>query len=305
MMFGSHEVFEYTECARCGCLQIAAIPEDLAKYYPSDGYYAYKAPRQKHYPGWLLWLRHQRTRWWLGEFAPAGALLGALSRPGEHFDWLRHARLNLDSRILDVGCGAGGLLLKLQREGFRSLLGADPFIQADIDYGNGVRILKREAEALEGEFDFVMLHHSFEHVPDPAATLRALRPRLAAGGTLLLRVPVADSAARRRYGINWYQWDAPRHLFLHTRRSVEILASAAGMQVQMVMHDSTGQQFTSSELYLRGIPYVEHGRYRPGGGENARADAFSQEEWDRYQAEAAALNRNGEGDSACFYLKAG
>jgi SAM-dependent methyltransferase len=299
MMFGWHEVFEYLECARCGCLQIAAIPGDLAKYYPSDGYYSYKAPKKKHYPAWLLWLRHQRTRWWLGEFSPAGALLGALSRPGEHFDWFRHARLNLDSRILDVGCGAGSLLLKLQREGFRSLLGADPFIQADIDHGNGVRILKRGAEALEGEFDFVMLHHSFEHVPDPAATLLALRPRLAPGGTLLLRVPVADCFARRKYGLNWMAWDAPRHLYLHTRKSMDVLAAGAEMRVTDVIYDSTGQQFTSSELYLRGIPYVEHGKYRPGH----RADAFSQADWDRYQAEAAELNRKGEGDTACFYLK--
>src|SRR6185503_2630804 len=99
----------------------------------------------------------------------------------------------LDSRILDVGCGAGGLLLKLQREGFRSLLGADPFIQADIDYGNGVRVLKRTADNVDGQFDFVMLHHSFEHMPDPAASLRILAHKLAPKGTLLIRVPVADS----------------------------------------------------------------------------------------------------------------
>src|SRR6185503_4644963 len=111
----------------------------------------------------------------------------------------------LDSRILDVGCGAGGLLLKLQREGFRSLLGADPFIQADIDYGNGVKILKRGVDALEEQYDFIMLHHSFEHVPDPAAVLGKLALRLAPGRTLLVRVPVADSHARRTYGIHWYQ----------------------------------------------------------------------------------------------------
>ena len=34
----------------------------------------------------------------------------------------------------------------IQGDGFRSLVGADPFIEADIDYGNGVRILKRGIE---------------------------------------------------------------------------------------------------------------------------------------------------------------
>ncbi len=299
MMFGWREEFEYVECGRCGCLQIARIPADLAKYYPGDGYYSYKAPKQKHYPGWLLTLRHQRTRWFLGEFSVAGALLGAISKRSEHFDWFRQARLSLDSRIVDIGCGAGRLLLLLQREGFRSLLGADPFIAADIDYGNGVRILKRGVEALDGQYDFVMLHHSFEHMPDSAAALAALSRKVAPGGTLLLRIPVSDCWARRHYGLNWMAWDAPRHLYLHTRKSMQLLAAGAGMEISAVVHDSSGQQFSSSELYIRGVPYVEHGKYRPGN----RADAFSQAEWDSFQARAAELNRKGEGDTACFYLR--
>jgi SAM-dependent methyltransferase len=299
MMFGWREAFEYLECARCGCLQIAQIPPDLAKYYPSDGYYSYKPPKRKHYPAWLLRLRHERTRYFLGEFSIPGAVLGLLSKRSEHFDWFRQARLSLDSRILDVGCGAGGLLLKLQREGFRSLLGADPFIQADIDYGNGVKILKRGADELEGQFDFVMLHHSFEHMPDPAAALKSLSRLVAPGGTLLLRIPVADSYARRHYGLDWMAWDAPRHLYLHTRKSMALLAAGAGMEITSVVHDSSGQQFSSSELYIRGVPYVEHGKYRPGG----RPDAYLQAEWDRFQERAAELNRKGEGDTACFYLK--
>ena len=299
-MFGWREEFEYLECARCGCLQIAEVPADLAKYYPSDGYYSYKPPRQKHYPAWVLKLRHERTRHFLGEFSVAGALIGALSKRPGHFDWFRGRGVGLDSRILDVGCGTGALLLKLQREGFRSLLGADPFIRADIDFGNGVRVLKRGIEQLEGEYDFVMLHHAFEHLPDPAAALGLLARRVATGGTLLLRFPVADSEARRKYGINWVNWDAPRHLFLHTERSMQLLAEGAGLQIADVVYDSSGQQFTSSELYLRGVPYVEHGKYRPGHGPGA----FSQAEWDRYQEQAAELNRRREGDSACFFLKA-
>lgn len=299
MMFGWREEFEYLECARCGCLQIAQIPENLEKYYPREGYYSYKQPKQKQYPGWLLALRHERTRYFLGELSIPGALLGLLSKRAEHFDWFRQAQLSLDSRILDVGCGAGGLLLKLQREGFHHLLGVDPFIEADIDYGNGVKILRRGVDALEGQYDFVMLHHSFEHMPDPAAALKGLSRLLAPGGTLLLRIPVADSWARRHYGLNWMAWDAPRHLYLHTRKSMALLADRAGMEIASVVHDSSGQQFSSSELYIRGVPYVEHGKYRPGG----RPDAYSQAAWDGFQARAAELNRRGEGDTACFYLK--
>jgi len=298
-MFGWGETFEYLECAACGCLQIAEVPADLAKYYPRDEYYSYQPPRRKTPPAWLLALRHERTRHFLGERSTAGALLGLLSTEPEHFDWLRRGKVTLDSRILDLGCGAGKLLLKLQRDGFRSLLGADPFLEADIDYGNGVRILKRWIEALEGSFDFVMLHHSFEHLPDPGGTLASLAERIVPGGTLLLRIPVADCWARRKYGVHWVAWDAPRHLFLHTPKSLELIAGRAGLEIGEVVYDSGTQQFASSELYLRGIPYVEHGRYKPGNSPGS----FSFEQWRAWEREAAELNARRDGDTACFYLE--
>jgi SAM-dependent methyltransferase len=299
MMFGWGETFEYLECGACGCLQIAEVPADLARYYPARQYYSYKPPRRKAVPGWMLRLRHARTRAFLGEPTLAGRAIAALSKRPEHFDWFSHARLALGSRILDVGCGAGALLLKLQREGFRRLLGADPFIEADIDYGNGVRVLKRRLEQLDGEFDFIMLHHSFEHMPEPAAALRELRRLAAPGSTLLVRIPVADCEARRRYGVNWVAWDAPRHLYLHTRQSLQRLAAGSGFEIAEVVHDSGTQQFASSELYLRGVPYVEHGRYKPGNG----PQSFSQAEFAEFQRQADELNRRGAGDTACFYLR--
>ena len=38
MMFGTRERFDYRECPACGTLQIAAVPADLERHYPS-GYY--------------------------------------------------------------------------------------------------------------------------------------------------------------------------------------------------------------------------------------------------------------------------
>jgi SAM-dependent methyltransferase len=298
MMFGWRESFEYLECGARGCLQIAQVPADLARYYPAKHYYSYKPPRRRSNPGWVLRLRRERTRAFLGEPTLIGSAIAALSRRPEHFLSFSHARLSLDSRILDVDCGAGGLLLKLQREGFRSLLGADPFIEVDIDYGNGVRILKRRLDQVDGEFDFIMLHHSFEHMPDPAAVLRDLRRLIAPRGTLLLRIPVADCEARRLYGVNWVAWDAPRHLFLHTRASLQQLAAASGFEIREVVYDSGTQQFASSELYLRGVPYIEHGRFKPGNS----PQSFSGSQWAEFQARADELNCRGAGDTACFYL---
>lgn len=299
MMFGWRDAFEYVECARCGCLQIAQVPADLGSYYPRQAYYSFKPPRRKWMPEWLRRLRRARTRHFLGQPSAAGALLACASSTPEHFNWLRHCKATFDTRVVDIGCGAGALLLKLHRDGFRSLLGADPFIEADIDYGNGVRVLKREVQDLPGEFDLAMLHHSFEHMPEPAAALRALRGKIATGGSVLIRIPVADSELRRRYDTHWMAWDAPRHLFLHTKASMAKLAADAGFEIAQLIHDSPAQHYASCELYAKGVPYVEHPRYRPGKG----AQAFSRAQWAEFERQAAQANASGKGDTACFYLR--
>jgi len=80
---------------------------------------------------------------------------------------------------------------------------------------------------------------------------------------------------------------------------MSLLAAGAGMEISNIVYDSTGQQLSGSELYLRGVPYVEHGKYRPGNSPNA----FSQQEWDGFLKKAAELNTKREGDNACFYLR--
>ncbi|MEZ5452692.1 MAG: hypothetical protein R3E93_07720 [Thiothrix sp.] len=45
------------------------------------------------------------------------------------------------------------------------MLGIDPFNRADIAYPNGLRIEKRDIFSEHGQWDLVMFHHSFEHLP--------------------------------------------------------------------------------------------------------------------------------------------
>ncbi|MEM0939861.1 MAG: hypothetical protein AAGI25_08730 [Bacteroidota bacterium] len=62
-----------------------------------------------------------------------------------HLKWLNiHCRIGFDSKILDVGLGAGRLLLKLNEYGFENLTDIDPFIERDIVYENGVKIYKNQ-----------------------------------------------------------------------------------------------------------------------------------------------------------------
>lgn len=293
MNFGWKDAFEYFECADCGCVQIVAIPEDLDRYYPSD-YYSFSKPARTDelvVPGW----RKLRNRALLGQPVPLRGLISVLSRAPGYFSWFHGMGLDLDSSILDVGCGAGSLLLRMRRAGFVNVRGVDPYIAEDIDYGGGLKIHKADVSALTERFDLVMSHHSFEHMPDPLKSLSDLARLLKPNGALLVRIPVAGGYAWRKYRQHLVSLDPPRHLHLHTLRSMAILAAACGLSIDRVFYDSDAQQITTSELYLRGIPQKDAAVHMGA--------VFPQEEMTKIHAYAKELNARRDGDWAGFVLR--
>ncbi len=162
-----------------------------------------------------------------------------------------------DARILDVGCGSGHRLYELKNAGFHHLLGIDPFIRSDIHYPNGLAIKKQTLEEVQGDWDVVMFHHSFEHLIDPLAALKLASNLLVPGGACLIRVPTASSWAWETYRENWAQIDAPRHIIIPSEQGLALLASNAGLGVARVEFDSTEFQFLGSMFYQDDIAWNE------------------------------------------------
>lgn len=302
MMFGTRRKFVYLECGACGTIQIKEVP-DLSLYYPKD-YYSFDATGD-------LWftkkLKSRLAARFAGDYFVRGRnFIG--KRLAEKKDWINFfypaslkeplLELNFGSRILDFGCGGGRLLQILYHFGFRNLTGADAFVESDIFYPNGVTIYKKSLAELEPFFDFVMLHHAFEHVPNPLETLREIRRLLAKDKFCLIRIPVVNFAWEK-YGANWVQLDAPRHVFLYTEKSFRYLAEKAGFTVEKVVYDSEAFQFWGSEQYLQDIPLNDEQAYK-GDVSNG---IFTPEQIDAWQREAENLNECGKGDQACFYLR--
>ena len=310
MHLGLGDEFNYFKCARCGCLQIEDIPPDLSRYYPNY-YYSYRPAQPR-----LDFSRHglggykQRlvlkllTNYYFGRKTAIGKWLATRSCLSRDFPlWARQQRLDLKlgpaASILDVGCGTGQALLDMQAVGFTELAGIDPLLEADVSYDNGVRVYRRNVDELDGEFDFIMLNHSFEHMPEPLSTLVKLRQLLRPNRYLLIRIPIVDSYQWRRYGLNWVGLDAPRHLHLHTRESIELLARQAGLSVAEVVFDSDGFTDWASEQYLAGISLIDPRSYSV----DPSASMFQQSDIDRFAAQAAELNAKGEADFAGFFLQ--
>ncbi|MBF0438215.1 MAG: class I SAM-dependent methyltransferase [Magnetococcales bacterium] len=297
-MFDLRERFEYLRCGVCGLLQIAQIPDDLARFY-GDGYYSLQKLREKKLSPLAAQLRTYRTRFYLGEKTMIGRLLAQFGRIPQHFAWLTPFNLTLKSSILDVGCGTGGVLLKLRREGFSDLLGLDPFLPTSLEYASGVTILAEPIEAVKRSFDLIMLHHSLEHMPDQHGIMQALRARLNPHGGVLLRLPVAESYAHRRYGIHWMAWDAPRHLYLHTVRSLHYLAKLHGFEIFDIRYDARPENLLGCEYYQRDIAHKDWPETQSGG----KRSLFSPETLHAMRQLTQRLNATLDGDTACFYLR--
>src|SRR5207302_3831998 len=153
-------------------------------------------------------------------------------------------------------CGSGIELHRLAELGFRHLAGIDPFIPDTVAgrHPAGVIIHKVALENFpeRGIADLVVANHVVEHVAAPIDFLRDIARLLAPGGRCLLRTPMADSWAAMHYGPHWVQHDAPRHIVIHTERSVAIAARQVDLRVAHAWWDSTEFQFWGSEVYGRG-----------------------------------------------------
>ena len=115
-------------------------------------------------------------------------------------------------------------------------------------------VILHEIQKGAAGWDLIMFHHALEHMQNHVDVLRCARGKLNVGGTCLVRIPVV-SWAWEQYGRNWAQLDPPRHLVMHTRRSFEVTAAAAGFQMKQIIFDSDEFQFSASECYRRDIPY--------------------------------------------------
>jgi SAM-dependent methyltransferase len=230
MYIGSRDEFEYFVCPECECLQIDAFPENIGKYYPSD-YYSYRRPEINPPQSWTK----------------------------------RDKRM-----VLDVGCGAGDWLCSLTALGYVNLFGCDPYIERDIKYSNGVKIKKCTVHEMEGQYDVINCSHAFEHMSDPFNVFKSFERLLkhetdAESGEspkLYIRVPIFPNTAFDIFGPCWYQMDPPRHFFLHSVKSIKILAESVGLKIDKIEYEGHESQFSVSRMCLLDIPFYNSGIYK-------------------------------------------
>jgi 2-polyprenyl-3-methyl-5-hydroxy-6-metoxy-1,4-benzoquinol methylase len=284
MVQGTREPFEYLRCGQCGTLYLADPPADLAPYYKN--YYSTDRVAESSAPAATLKDRLKQGTRRAGARAAMRILssrAGFLDRPtgfrtgrnlraarraaeawalqlmlgrlawSLEFRSLWSAGLNSQSAILDVGCGNGNLVEALDWLSFAKVEGCDPFLRHETTFAGGARLWRRTLAEMEGNRDLIMLHHCFEHVPNPVQTATLIDQRLAPGGRCLLRFPNVDSVEFAHYGGDWWGIHAPRHFQMLSRKGLELVFAGTSLQVEKVWCDSVPEHYFYSHEYSLGI----------------------------------------------------
>lgn len=285
MMFGFRDEFEYFICANCGCLQIAAIPNNMDKYYPGDSYYSFTKDKVKA-SMFRKWLRKKYWHYELHKQGFIGYLIN-LVMPTNRVPICALCNMTEDMFILDIGCGTGSLLKQMAAIGYKNLIGIDKYIPQSI-FCDGVNLIKGEVEDISREFDIIMVHHSLEHMPNQHSIMRSIKKLLTPNGKVVIRIPVIGEAFYL-FKENWVNLDAPRHFYLHTVSSFKYLAEQNGFKIVNTIFDSSELQFIRSINYTKGTPLIK--QLPP-----------SKKEIKRFRQKAKELNLNKRGDNVCFIL---
>jgi SAM-dependent methyltransferase len=110
---------------------------------------------------------------------------------GDAFEALTRERLSPASRVLDLGCGRGGVMELFWRD-VRLAVGLDPDLPSLREHRAGMALVCGRAETLpvrDGGFSLVIGLWVLEHLADPASALREIRRALAPGGRFIFLTP--------------------------------------------------------------------------------------------------------------------
>ena len=150
-------------------------------------------------------------------------------------------------RLLDVGCGAGGVGRALRdRVDFLAGVELDPEAATEAREVYD-QVLTGRAETLladlAGPFDTILAYDVLEHLGDPLDLLRRLRGLASDDGLLHVSVPnarhwtlVRDLVARGTFGYTEWGHRDRTHLRWFTRADLVELLEAGGWRVERTLH---------------------------------------------------------------------
>jgi len=191
---------------------------------------------------------------------PAEHFKDRLSTIGPIFEKIRPL-LRPESKVLEVGCGAGSLL-SLIKPHVSKCVGIEAYTPF-VDFINEELGIKAHAKDLselnlKDSFDLVISIATLDHLPDPYKTLLAMKKKLSKSGKIYIEVPSCEQALNlylpqgSKDKFNKFFWHRA-HLFYFDRRTIRALFNKCSLTMSMTCrHDYTLKNFLN--WYFTGKP---------------------------------------------------
>ena len=153
---------------------------------------------------------------------------------------------NLDSSILEFGCGLGQNIFMLPEA-----IGYDISSYA-LAYcrSKGIKVIETLDEVLDSSLDIVLCSHVLEHVEEPFSTLHIIKDKLTKQGKLILVLPVES-----QYTISNYEMDIDQHLYSWNQNTIKNLLIKAGYDIESIKEKNVAY----GSLKLKRLLYINSG----------------------------------------------
>jgi SAM-dependent methyltransferase len=206
---GTKRDFDLLRCESCGTLYVSLLPTNESRmHYETGGYYSDEN---------LV----------VPEFVVA-----RLEEIVASFDPFRS-----NNRLLDIGCGAGSLLMTARKAGWDAEGVEVSLPTVELLRNKGLKVFPGElakAAFPTAYFDVVTAAELIEHVSDPSALIAEVARVLRPGGIFWATTPHSNGASARVLKLKWSVISPPEHLHLFSTRGLSRLLSDHGFRTVQV-----------------------------------------------------------------------
>ncbi len=153
------------------------------------------------------------------------------------FDELAMITLPANSKLLEIGCGAGHLLLRATKKGF-SATGIDLDRKAIQFVKNKLKLnahlSKIEDLPKNEKFDIIILIGVFEHIDEPNYFINLMKEHLNENGEIIMGLPNVRSLNRFVSEFGRHSWDMflePGHIYHYSKSNIKKMFHGSGLDL--------------------------------------------------------------------------
>jgi 2-polyprenyl-3-methyl-5-hydroxy-6-metoxy-1,4-benzoquinol methylase len=141
-------------------------------------------------------------------------------------------------RLLEIGCGNGGYLSFMKKLGWNVKgIEMDKEAVKIAREHYGIDVIEGDAETFDfgkNSFDAIVMFHVIEHLYNPLKMIKKCYEALSEGGIIFITTPNTSSFGHKIFKGNWIGLDPPRHIFIFSRHSLQILFERAGFKISKI-----------------------------------------------------------------------